>query len=234
MDIDRAIAVLDDFLALLERHKAATGDAASAIADDIHQNLPKAMAILNAAIGVANVRRPSSPWEWEWWPLREAVLRARGQLESQQEIAEILGPAGPQLRAGELHPWVWGPAAALWSNGHHREAVQSSALSVELELRRKLKVATGDGRHLAQAFRVQPRTKGFSLRRPGFEEGTEDFVSAHDGAAAFGDGCFMAIRNLVTHRLDVDDQEALESLAALSLLARWIDDADAVDLSSSS
>jgi hypothetical protein len=36
----------------------------------------------------------------------------------------------------------------------------------------------------------------------------------------------MAIRNPRTHRPDVnEDQVALEELAALSLLARWIDDA---------
>lgn len=36
----------------------------------------------------------------------------------------------------------------------------------------------------------------------------------------------MAIRNLATHDLnEPDEQVALEQLAALSVLARWIDDA---------
>jgi hypothetical protein len=42
----------------------------------------------------------------------------------------------------------------------------------------------------------------------------------------FGRGCMMRIRNLLEHSDEpIDQQEALECLAALSLLARWIDDA---------
>jgi hypothetical protein len=45
----------------------------------------------------------------------------------------------------------------------------------------------------------------------------------------FGAGCFMAIRNPVGHlpndEHELTEQEALERFAALSLLARWIDQA---------
>jgi hypothetical protein len=45
----------------------------------------------------------------------------------------------------------------------------------------------------------------------------------------FGTGCSSAIRNPLGHlpneEVDVDEQGALERLAALSLLARWIDEA---------
>lgn len=44
----------------------------------------------------------------------------------------------------------------------------------------------------------------------------------------FGAGCFAAIRNPVGHlpndQFELPEQDALERLAALSLLARWIDD----------
>jgi len=36
----------------------------------------------------------------------------------------------------------------------------------------------------------------------------------------------MRVRNLYAHGHEPTEQEALEALAALSLLARWIDDAD--------
>jgi hypothetical protein len=40
----------------------------------------------------------------------------------------------------------------------------------------------------------------------------------------FSQGCFMAIRNPATHSMsDTSAQEALEHLAILSTLARWID-----------
>lgn len=48
----------------------------------------------------------------------------------------------------------------------------------------------------------------------------------------FGSGCFRAIRNPVGHlpndEIEMTEQEALERLAALSLLARFIDDAELV------
>jgi hypothetical protein len=53
--------------------------------------------------------------------------------------------------------------------------------------------------------------------------GSDDWNSAHDGAAHFGRGCMLRIRNLYTHRGGADDWEDLEALTALSLLARWID-----------
>ncbi len=42
---------------------------------------------------------------------------------------------------------------------------------------------------------------------------------------SFGRGCMMRVRNLYSHGHEPTEQEALEALAALSLLARWIDDA---------
>lgn len=46
----------------------------------------------------------------------------------------------------------------------------------------------------------------------------------------YGRGCMMRIRNLVEHHHDeLPEQEALECLASLSLLARWIDEAVVVE-----
>jgi hypothetical protein len=44
------------------------------------------------------------------------------------------------------------------------------------------------------------------------------------GLLQFGQGCFAAIRNPATHgTTEMAPQEALEQLAILSTLARWID-----------
>jgi hypothetical protein len=49
------------------------------------------------------------------------------------------------------------------------------------------------------------------------------------GALSFGVGCFQAIRNPVGHLPDAQheltEQDAIERLAALSLFARWIEEA---------
>lgn len=44
----------------------------------------------------------------------------------------------------------------------------------------------------------------------------------------FGKGCMKRIRNLYVHGHEPSDAEALEALAALSLLARWIDEASVI------
>jgi hypothetical protein len=53
--------------------------------------------------------------------------------------------------------------------------------------------------------------------------------SMTQGASSFGVGCFQAIRNPVGHLPDeqheLTEQDALERLAALSLFARWIEQA---------
>ncbi|MFF8919054.1 TIGR02391 family protein [Streptomyces sp. NPDC015032] len=50
--------------------------------------------------------------------------------------------------------------------------------------------------------------------------------SQHEGAAAFARGVYVAIRNPIAHELgdELKEHEALEQLAAFSLLARWVDD----------
>ncbi len=55
--------------------------------------------------------------------------------------------------------------------------------------------------------------------------------SMRGGTLEFGPGCFRAIRNSVGlyDEMEVTEQEALERLAALNLLARFIDEPDVVD-----
>lgn len=52
--------------------------------------------------------------------------------------------------------------------------------------------------------------------------------SRQNGGIRFGAGCFEGIRNISAHvdGLELTDQEALEPLAAISVLARWIDECE--------
>ena len=54
---------------------------------------------------------------------------------------------------------------------------------------------------------------------------TDTWKALQGGARSFGAACFTAICNPVAHEHDylLSTQEALERLAALSVLARWID-----------
>ena len=143
------------------------------------------------------------------------------------ELDEKLGPAGPKLAAAEMHPWVWEEAASRWEAGFFRDAVQAAATRIfDVELPKKLGVQPSkDPAGLFAAF-APDKTGATVLRFSDVDPANASWASLHRGTMLFGQGSVMAIRNPRTHRLEVrEDQAALEELAALSLLARWIDDA---------
>ncbi len=60
------------------------------------------------------------------------------------------------------------------------------------------------------------------------DDGSDTFRSLQRGAAAFTEGCYAGIRNPNSHEdglPELPQHEALEQLAALSVLARWVDTA---------
>jgi hypothetical protein len=112
--------------------------------------------------------------------------------------------------------------------GHRRAAIQAAATQVDLALQARLSSHDISGTDIVtQAFRLDaPKPKKPGLRFPGLTVGSERFMSAHQGAMNFGQGCFMAVHNLATHDpTDPDEDDAMEMLAALSVLAHWIDGA---------
>ena len=168
---------------------------------------------------------------WPWGQARDATVQLIGTLQREEDLIRILGPAGPTIGAAKLHPWVWQPAAALWDDGHYRAALQAAGLQLDTELQAKMNRPDVSGVDLvSQSFSLSPPASGRPrLRFAGYVEDSESFTSKHEGALSFGRGCMQAIRNIATHQSDEpEEQEALEQLAALSVLARWIDDADVV------
>ena len=171
---------------------------------------------------------------WSWSNRLEWVNRLLGILEHRVERDKIFTPTGPKLNASDLHPWVWNAARDLWKNGHYREAVQAGATAVETHT--KLKTNRNDiaGTNLyTGVFNTTTKPGERRLRFPDIDENStgekpsQDWTNAHDGAASFGRGFSMAIRNRVTHSVNnLTQQTALEFLAALSILARWVDNAE--------
>jgi hypothetical protein len=166
---------------------------------------------------------------WRWFEAQTATQELAGFLQARERLSRILGPTGPQINAARLHPWVWSAAASLWDDGHYRSAVQAAATLIDNHLQAKLDRYDVSGSDLVtQAFSdADPQPGKPRLRLPRFPVGGPHFVDAHQGAMSFGRGCMMAIRNIVTHAPDeLDEQVGLEQLAALSVLARWIDEAE--------
>ena len=201
-----------------------------------------------AAIGLAETIRPILTRlypEWraenpgssqdEFKSERDAARRLTARLNSHEEVARRLGKAdaSPSASAGGMHPLIWAAARAQWSTGHRHEAVLAAAKAVNSYLQTKVgRRDISETNLIRQALSEEdPRPGKPRLRFLGIlDDQTRD--SMRQGVMNFGAGCFGAIRNPVGHlpndEVELPDQVALEQLAALSLLARWIDAADLV------
>ncbi len=79
-----------------------------------------------------------------------------------------------------------------------------------------------------QAFSLEPPKVGAPRLRLMEDDGGKTYQNLHRGARAFAEGLYAAIRNPGMHvpHGGGEEQLALEQLAAFSLLARWVDQAD--------
>lgn len=149
-------------------------------------------------------------------------------IEREAEVRENLGDDAPTLNASRLHPWVWDGARSLWQSGHYGEAVEAAAKKVNAEAQNKVgrrDIAETD--LFNQVFsKDQPEPNNPRLRLSS-DDGGKTALSVRRGIRAFAEGCFAAMRNPLAHDgVDLSDTTALEQLAALSILARWVDAAE--------
>ena len=174
---------------------------------------------------------------WRWELAMRATQRVAGILHDIEVRSEIFGPRGPLLAANGLHPWVWNAAVDRWDSSHWTDAVNVAARAVEELTQQKLDQPNMAGADLyGKAFSIsQPEPGKPRLRFTDMEEEAGDgekskaWISAHEGAGAFGRGCAQGIRNMHAHgTAELSEQLAIEYLASLSVLARWVDTARVV------
>jgi hypothetical protein len=164
-----------------------------------------------------------------WAVHRLACLRAVTQLERAAELRENLGEVSPQLDASHLHPWVWEGARSRWQSGHLSDAVFAASVQVNAETQKKLgRSDISEADLFKQAFTLDPPEPGKPRLRIGRNDGSKTFSSLHRGVMAFAEGCYAAIRNPFGHTPGhtLSEDAALEQLAAFSVLARWVDEAE--------
>jgi hypothetical protein len=156
---------------------------------------------------------------------RNEVIRGLGILADMDEWAVRLAPDAPALAADQFHPWVWEPAAPLWSAEAYQDGVLAAARTVNRRLQQKLgRHDVGEADLCLQTFEMKDPVPGKPrLRFPG-DRNTPTWRARQDGAKYLAAGTFLAIRNVAAHDDEVSwsEQEALEYLATLSVLARWI------------
>lgn len=242
MDIPRAIEVLEDFVDLTREYlqvgmngmtNGRVGTAALArrveLDQAIRMRIVSVQRLIEASLGpsaAAQMLRLRSGLD-KYLDAREAAEAAIGALRDGEMIDEILSP-GPQLAATGLHEWVWEPARKQWSGGHRRAAIQSAATRLDSETQARMERWDIHGKALAnQAWSAEPPSVGHRRLRPaGVQPGTEAYTSQLEGARSLHVGVMQAIRNRATHDLEEpSEQDGLERLAALSVVARLVAEA---------
>jgi uncharacterized protein (TIGR02391 family) len=164
-----------------------------------------------------------------WGHLREWAGRGVAALERAQELEEKLGEVAPQISAASLHPWVWNGAMSLWASGHYRSAVEDAAKKVNAETQNKLgRRDVSEGALFQEAFSENTPAAGKPRLRRMTPDGSDTYKSMQRGARSLAEGIYAGIRNPLNHEdpTDISEQVALEYLAALSVLARWVDESD--------
>lgn len=164
-----------------------------------------------------------------WGHLRDCASRGIAALRRQEELRQKLGDDAPLISAARLHPWVWEGARSLWQSGHYRSAVEDAAKKLNAETQNKVgRRDVSETDLFKQAFSLDaaaPAKPRLRRRRP---DGSDTYRSVQRGAMALAEGIYAGIRNPFNHEdpMDIDEQTGLEYLAALSVLARWVDDAE--------
>jgi hypothetical protein len=157
---------------------------------------------------------------------RNLVNRALGILDDMDAWAANLAPDAPVLPADQFHPWVWDAARTFWESEHYRKAVDVAANAVNAHTQSKVgRNDVFDTDLMNQIFTDKPKPGQVYLQLPG-DQADQTIKSRNRALRPFAEGCFAGLRNPAAHEHgpDWDAQKTLESLAALSILARWIDE----------
>lgn len=237
LNVDWALMQLNEFAAATEMRNASSGsfftnkDKTFANDSEVTRQAPVVEQILDRVIPDWRTSVPDTSANNRWSRHREATLRARQLLLRQQELEENLGDDAPRISAGELHLWVWESARSLWKDGHFKQAVQNALIQLNAEAQKK-SGRTDISEHdlFKQLFSTDPPKPGAPRLQRSDRSDPKTFTSMQEGARALAEALYKGIRNPLNHRADheLSEQEALESLAAISTLARWVDDAELV------
>jgi hypothetical protein len=160
-----------------------------------------------------------------------ACEQIRGRLEAMIRRADAIAP--PTIGAAAMHPLVWGASSKMWRDGHFRAAVAAAADALVGVV--KARSGRNDVSETAlwqEVFSSADPVAGKPrFRWPG-EPADRDVKTMNDGLRQFAPGVQMTIRNPAAHGQDeMGEQDALERLAVLSLLARWLDTCELVEVS---
>ncbi|WP_419554647.1 TIGR02391 family protein [Candidatus Poriferisodalis sp.] len=241
LDIEEAQRTISEFLHLLAQNKFVNdadrphdcdSPTTSPWEHPSHFQLLRLQPLIEQIAGVIDPDEPPDRFKpqgqfWLWRDANEAVERLAGILGHADRREALFPTRGPALRADGLHDWVWEAASSRWDDGYYRDAVHAAAEVVQHKARARLGRRDLSGKRLyEQAFSLDEASEDSPRLRITFvdAEDSETWRSAHLGAMSLGTAVTSGIRNLSGHHaVDLSEQEALEQLAVVSVLARWVD-----------
>jgi len=160
----------------------------------------------------------------------DLAARALGRVRTEAETITGLGSNAPTMKADALHPLIWEAASKRWESGHYSDAVQRAATALSGLVRNQTgRYELGDSQLVLQAFPLDPPQEDRPrLRWPGKDDDLT-VKTMREGILYMARGVFAAIRNPASHSTDeLNKQEALEQLATLSILGRWVEHCELV------
>lgn len=236
MNVEWAIEQLDTFITMtVMTNNSRSGRGVTVISNKSSTAASDSEVTKQAQVVEKILDRVTPRWRTEielssinrWTRHREASIRCREELIRKKEVAENLGENAPELSAAQLHSWIWDGAKSLWQSGHFREAVGGSVRKLNAEAQNKVgRRDLSETKLFQESFSDKPAAAGKARLRRMNPDDSDTYKSVQRGAMAFAEGIFAGIRNPLSHEVDQEltEQEALEYLAALSVLARWVDE----------
>lgn len=148
--------------------------------------------------------------------------RLIGIIENDSRLQQIIGSHEPFLSSSRLAADVTEAAASYWSDRHYTEAVRQSYLKLERKAQQILGTEVGGSNLWEQCF---AKTGGLKISEIKGNSKTKD--SVQQGLRRLAQSASLLIRNPISHtpteENGMSEEEALEYLAILSCLSRWLD-----------
>jgi hypothetical protein len=168
--------------------------------------------------------------------VRLAAATARGRLRTMIDETEAAqDSAVPAFAPSAFHPVIWSAAAAHWTNHQYREAVRNGAEALTEHWRKQLGRMDVNGTKFWAETLAMPKTQGPKsvpirprLVWPG-DASDQTVSSMRNGLKGLAEGLTATVRNPTTHTTDeLSEQNAMERLAAYSVLAGLLDQCEVV------
>lgn len=157
--------------------------------------------------------------------VHQQFVRATYRITFDNQPGSCIAMLEPRRRIADSEATEFGHLAEQAARG----AIEGAAKKAQYEAQQKVDRGGASQTALSKLAlsldvpaREMPRLR---RRKP---DGTDTHKSAQRGAWALADGIYAGIRNPFNHEdhRDIDEQTALEYVAALSVFARWVDDAE--------